>query len=68
MTEKAAVKEDEHELVGFRACTFGNGGFFYHDGADRAICSCEWKSAAVQRGKIAPIELWKIHREAAIAK
>lgn len=57
-----ATKEP-HELVEFRACVFGDGGFFYHDGADRAVCSCGWKSAAVQHDKKALIELWKAHRE-----
>ena len=56
-------QKEQHELVDFRACTFGDGGFYYHDGADRAICSCGWKSAAVQRDKTALVALWKAHRE-----
>jgi hypothetical protein len=55
----------QHELVEFRPCTFGDGGFYYHDGADRAVCSCGWVSAAVQRDKTALIALWKAHRETA---
>lgn len=53
----------KHELVEFRACTFGDGGFYYHDGADRAVCSCGWKSAAAQRDKTALVALWKIHKD-----
>lgn len=52
-----------HELKHFQPCTFGDGGFYYHDGADRAVCSCGWKSAAVQRDKLSLIALWKIHAE-----
>lgn len=63
--EHAGVKEKGHELVEFRACTFGDGGYYYHDGADRAICSCGWKSAAVQRDKTALVVLWKAHCELA---
>lgn len=61
--KEQAIKQ--HELVGFRECTFGDGGFYYHDGADRAICSCGWKSVAVQRDKTALVALWKIHVELA---
>lgn len=65
MAAKTQAKERQHELVEFQPCTFGDGGFYYHDGADRAICSCGWESAAVQRDKVALVELWKAHREAA---
>lgn len=37
-----------HEIDCFKACTFGDGGFYYHDNADRAVCSCGWTSAASQ--------------------
>ena len=57
--------QKQHELVEFRACAFGDGGFYYHDGADRAICSCGWESAAVQRDKTALVAIWKIHQESA---
>jgi hypothetical protein len=57
------TEKNKHELVEFKPCTFGDGGFYYHDGADRAICSCGWKSAAIQRDNLALIALWKIHRE-----
>lgn len=50
-----------HELVRFAACTFGDGGFYYHDGADRAVCSCGWKSAASKDQK-ALVALWDIHQ------
>ncbi len=56
-------KKIKHELVEFRPCTSGDGGFYYHNGADRAICSCGWKSAAVQRDKTALVALWKAHCE-----
>src|SRR5262245_26795712 len=55
--------KNNHELVRFEPCTFGDGGFYYHDAADRAICSCGWKSAAVQHDKTALIGLWKAHCE-----
>ncbi len=55
------VAEQKHELLEFRACTFGDSGYYYHDGADRAICSCGWKSAAIQRDKTALVALWKAH-------
>lgn len=55
----------EHELIEFRPCTFGDGGFSYADGADRAVCSCGWLSAAVQRDKGTLVALWKIHSETA---
>jgi len=57
---------DKHELIRFEPCTFGDGGFYYHDGADRAICSCGWKSAAIQSDKQALISLWKIHRDCVV--
>lgn len=63
-----ATKKKEHELEEFRPCTHGDGGFYYHDGADRAICSCGWESAAIQRDKVALIALWKVHKETAPAK
>lgn len=63
MAVKAQTKVQQHELIEFRPCTFGDGGFFYHNGADRAICSCGWKSAAVQCDKVVLVELWKAHRE-----
>lgn len=63
--KKGTSQKEQHELAGFKPCTFGDGGFYYHDGADRAICSCGWKSAAIQRDKKALIELWNIHRETA---
>ena len=58
-------QKEQHELVEFRACIFGDGGFYHHDGADRAICSCGWKSTAVQRNKTALVALWEIHKESA---
>lgn len=67
MAEKTQMKKKQHELVEFRPCTDGDGGFYYHDGADRAICSCGWESAAIQREKVALIALWKAHREIAVA-
>jgi hypothetical protein len=54
-------KKDTHELARFQACTFGDGGFYYHDGADRAVCSCGWVSAAVQRDKPTLVALFRIH-------
>ncbi|MBI2057640.1 MAG: hypothetical protein HYT63_01495 [Candidatus Yanofskybacteria bacterium] len=59
------IDKNKHALVDFRPCTFGDGGFYYHDGADRAICSCGWKSTAVQSDKTALVAIWKIHRELA---
>lgn len=58
-------EKEPHELVELRACAFGDGGFYYHDGADRAICSCGWESTAVQRDKTALVALWKAHCESA---
>lgn len=51
----------DHNLDYFKPCSFGDGGFMYHDGADRAVCSCGWKSAAIQRDKKALIALWEAH-------
>jgi hypothetical protein len=62
IVEKIKSK-NKHELNRFEPCTFGDGGYYYHDGADRAICSCGWKSAAVQRNKTALVALWKAHCE-----
>ena len=56
-----ATEKVEHEFVGFKECTFGDGGFYYHDGADRALCSCGWKSAPVQGDKTALVMLWEAH-------
>lgn len=58
--DPAAIK---HELAYFHQCTFGDGGFYYHDGADRAVCTCGWKSAAIQRDHSALVALFKIHKE-----
>ena len=63
----ASAQVQQHELVRLRACTFGDGGFYYHDGADRAVCSCGWLSAAIQRDKPALIALWEIHSKRASA-
>ena len=62
MPSNSPVKAAQHELSHFSKCTFGGGGLYYHDGADRAICSCGWKSAAVQCNKRALIALWEIHK------
>lgn len=61
-------QKGQHELVEFQECTFGDGGFYYHDGADRAVCSCGWKSTAVQRDKLVLVALWKAHCELAQIK
>ena len=52
----------KHELAYFRECTFGDGGYYYHDGYDRAICSCGWKSAPSRKQSVL-VSLWKIHKE-----
>lgn len=57
------TREQQHEVVSFQPCSFGDGGYLYGDGADRVICSCGWKSAAVQRNKEALVALWKVHRD-----
>jgi hypothetical protein len=51
-----------HEVVGFRACTFGDGGHYYHDGYDRLVCSCGWISAP-SRDHLALVAIFKIHVE-----
>lgn len=51
-----------HELTEFRACTFGDGGHYYHEGFDRAVCRCGWVSAP-SRNHEALVALWKIHRD-----
>lgn len=53
-------KKMTHELAQFKACTFGDGGFYYHDNADRAVCTCGWTSAASQ-DKRALVTLWEVH-------
>jgi hypothetical protein len=53
---------EQHELLEFKPCSFGDGGFYWPDGADRAVCSCGWRSAAIQRDKQALIRLWEIHK------
>jgi hypothetical protein len=50
-----------HELTRFRECTFGDGGYYYHDGYDRAVCSCGWKSAPSRDHK-ALVALFEIHQ------
>ena len=51
-----------HALTRFQPCTFGDGGYYYHDGYDRAVCSCGWTSAP-SRNHDALVSLWKVHRE-----
>lgn len=51
----------KHELAYFDPCTFGDGGFYYHDGADRAVCTCGWKSAA-SRDQKALVALFDLHQ------
>jgi hypothetical protein len=53
-------KRIRHELALFKMCTFGDGGFYYHDGANRAVCSCGWISAASQ-DKSALVALFEVH-------
>jgi len=55
------VDKKIHELVRLKECTFGDGGFYWADGADRAVCSCGWTSAAIQRDKSALVALFAIH-------
>lgn len=57
----------KHELAELRPCTFGDGGFYYADNANRAVCSCGWTSAPIRRDNKALIELWKDHRDQALA-
>ena len=42
-------------------------GYHWPDGADRAVCSCGWISAAIQRDKPALIALWEVHAKRADA-
>ncbi len=58
MSNKSKVQE--HELEEFAMCTFGDGGHYYHDGFDRAVCSCGWKSAPSQDHK-ALVALFELH-------
>jgi len=58
--KKLSTVELPHQLVRFNMCTFGDGGYYYHDGYDRVICSCGWKSAASRDHK-ALVALWEIH-------
>jgi hypothetical protein len=51
-----------HELVRFKQCTFGDGGYWYRDGFDRAICVCGWESAPSINHQ-ALVALFKIHKE-----
>ena len=60
IAEHVGVKT-KHELTGFAMCTFGDGGYYYHDGFDRATCSCGWKSAPSRDHK-ALVALWDIHQ------
>ncbi len=59
-TYKTRGTKMRHELTKFKPCTFGDGGFYYHDNADRAVCSCGWISAASQ-DKTALVALFEIH-------
>lgn len=59
--------QHSHELVRFKECTFGDGGFYYHDNADRAVCSCGWVSAASQN-KPALVALFEVHAKREDAK
>ena len=68
VAKEQAQNKELHELVRFKMCTFGDGGFYYHDNADRAICSCGWESAAVQHDKQALVALWKIHHDSVQTK
>lgn len=56
------VKPIQHELAYFSQCTFGDGGYYYHDGYDRAVCTCGWKSAASNKHE-ALVALFKVHKE-----
>ena len=49
-----------HELVVFDKCSLLNSGYSYHEGYDRAVCACGWKSAASKDHK-ALVALWEIH-------
>jgi hypothetical protein len=60
MTKSENKHDTAHEIVKFRQCAFGDGGYNYTDGYDRAICTCGWISAA-DRNKHVLIEIWKIH-------
>jgi hypothetical protein len=52
----------KHELIYFNECTFGDGGHWYHEGFDRAVCSCGWQSAPSNKHE-ALVALFKIHKE-----
>lgn len=54
-------KTIRHELKYFKMCTYGDGGFYYHDNADRAVCTCGWESAAIKNDKSALVALFAVH-------
>lgn len=60
------TKTRAHQMTGFDQCTFGDGGYYYHDGYDRATCSCGWRSAPSRDHK-ALVMLWDIHKRDAAA-
>jgi hypothetical protein len=55
-----------HEVTSFQPCTFGDGGFYYHDNADRIVCSCGWRSAPVVRDRKALVALFEVHARLAM--
>ncbi len=57
---RRGISKKAHELAWFKACTFGDGGFYWADGAGRAVCSCGWSSAASQ-DKTALVALFEVH-------
>lgn len=56
-----------HELSHFKYCAFGDGGFYYHDNADRAVCTCGWTSAA-STDRRALVALFALHVQREDAK
>jgi hypothetical protein len=55
-----------HEIRGFQEQSLSNSGYVWNDGYDCVICACGWKSAAVQRNKVALVAMHTAHAERAI--
>ena len=55
----------EHDISGFQEQSLSNSGYVWNDGFDRVICTCGWKSAAVQRNKVVLVAMHTTHAERA---
>jgi hypothetical protein len=55
----------EHEITEFSPCTFGDGGHYFAEGFDRALCRSGWRSAPSKDHK-ALVALWEIHQRTSL--